>query len=1801
MQWNNRLKNCLPLLVLLLPLRGSLAQGQGVNVLTRNYNNQRTGANLSETALNVSNVAPSQFGKLFMLPVDDQIYAGVLYVAGLQIAGGTHNVIYVESMNNSVYAFDADSPGAPLWSRNFNGSGQPSSSADVGGNCSPYNDFRGDIGIVGTPVIDASAGTIYFVTRAVLNGTTIQSLHALNITNGEDQPNSPQVIQASVPGNGDGGTSVVFNPQMQNQRPALALSQGVVYIAWASYCDTPPFHGWVLAYNSTSLAQLAAFNVTPNGSEGGIWMAGAGPVFDTAGNIYYALGNGTSDGATDFGESMVHLAPNSLTIADYFTPSNFNSLNASDLDFGSSGPSILPGTTFLVSGGKEGKLYLLSTANLGQEANGDVQIPQVFQAVDLTVRPSATHHIHNASPSWNSPEGLNVYVWGENDFLHAFQFNTSTQTLNTTAYATGSVLPPQGMPGGMLTISASASQAGTGIVWASVPRNGDANQDTAPGNLYAFNAENLNLLYASTAAGDDLLNFSKGSAPIVANGKVYVGSLSKFVEVYGLKTSGVYSQDLALNQTATGSAPCTPAETPSQAVNGSFSGGLDDKWCSSAANPYLLVDLGSPQNISRFVVEHAGAGGEALSLNTAAFNIQISSDGVNFTTVVSVTGNVDSITTHDIAPTIARYVQLNIVSATLSGNPPASIYEFQVFGPATGGSSDFSLSEESTWQAVNAGGAVSYTALVGPLYRFSGTVTLSAGGLPPGAAASFSPASVSGSGSSTLSILTASSTPVGAYTVTITGVSGTLQHSGNVTLLVDEPSSSVNLAAAYNRIGILTDGSASSSTGLDQFGNGYSANLLGASVYFEGLSFTLGPANAPDVVTSATIPLPAGSYSTLAMLGTAINGSQTSQTFVVHYSDGTTSTFVQSLSDWGLPQNFAGESVAATMQYRDSVNGTQNFATFYLYGYSFALNSAKTATSITLPNNGNVAVLAITLSGGAPSAGFSLSAAPASQTVTVGGTANYTATLGALNGFTGTVTLSASGLPAGITASFNPASIVGAGTSAVSLQTTGSTPSGTYMVALTGTSGTLQQTSTVTLVVNAAGSGGGAVNLASAYNRSGIVTDGSVYTSGGLDGLGYAYSSNLLGSTVSFDGSSFTLGPANARDAVSSTTIPLPPGSYSTLAMLATAVNGNQPSQTFVVNYSDGSSSPFARSLSDWYTPQGYAGESEAVTMAYRDMSNGTQDNRTFYLYGYSFALNNAKTASSITLPSNSNVVVLAITLTGGTPAAGFSLSASPGSQTVTAGGTAAYTATVGALNGFTGTVALSAGGSPSGTTASFNPASIAGAGASALSLATSGSTPAGTYTVTLTGTSGTLQQSSTVTLVVNAAGSSVESVNLASLYNRSGIVTDGSTFTSGGLDLYGNAYSANLLGSLLTLGPANAPDAVTSTTIPLPAGSYSTLTLLGTAVNGNQPSQTFIVHYSDGSTSTFLQSLSDWYTPQNYAGESETMTMAYRDVYNGTEDHRTHYLYGYSFALNSAKTASSITLPNNENVVALAITLTGATAAPGFSLSVAPGSGTVTAGGTASYTATIGALNGFMGTVALSAGGLPSGTTASFNPASIVGAGTSTLSFATTGSTPAGTYTVTLTGTSGTLQQSGTVTLVVNAAASIGGPVSLAAVYNRSGIVTDGSTFTSGGLDLYGNAYSANLLGSSFTLGPANTPDAVTSTTIPLPAGSYSTLAMLGTAVNGNQPSQTFVVNYSDGSTSTFLQSLSDWYTPQNYAGESEALTMAYRDMSNGTEDHRTFYLYGYSFALNNAKTATSITLPNNGNVVVLGISVAP
>jgi hypothetical protein len=357
--------------------------------------------------------------------------------------------------------------------------------------------------------------------------------------------------------------------------------------------------------------------------------------------------------------------------------------------------------------------------------------------------------------------------------------------------------------------------------------------------------------------------------------------------------------------------------------------------------------------------------------------------------------------------------------------------------------------------------------------------------------------------------------------------------------------------------------------------------------------------------------------------------------------------------------------------------------------------------------------------------------------------------------------------------------------------------------------------------------------------------------------------------------------------------------------------------------------------------------------------------------------------------------------------------------------------------------------------------------------------------------------------------------VSLSSLFNRTGIYKDGSIFSnSSGLDGLGHAYSNNLLGTSVSyggnpyaIGPDGANDAVrvASQVVTLPTGSYSTLSFLATAVNGNQTNLTFTVTYTDNSTQQFTRSFSDWHTPQSYTGESQAVTMNYGDLYTGGKDSRNYYLYAYSFQLTSGKQVKSVTLPNTPNVELLAMDLT------------------------------------------------PTGVA----------------------------------------------------------QVNLSSAFNRTGIYNDGSTFSSNsGLDGLGHAYSANLLGSSVTyggnsyaIGPAGSSDAVrvASQVITLPSGNYSYLSFLATAVNGNQTNLTFTVTYTDNTTQTFTQSFSDWHTPQNYSGESQAVAMSYGNLYSGGKDSRNYYLYAYSFPLNSGKQVKSVTLPNTPNVELFAMDLIP
>jgi hypothetical protein len=587
------------------------------------------------------------------------------------------------------------------------------------------------------------------------------------------------------------------------------------------------------------------------------------------------------------------------------------------------------------------------------------------------------------------------------------------------------------------------------------------------------------------------------------------------------------------------------------------------------------------------------------------------------------------------------------------------------------------------------------------------------------------------------------------------------------------------------------------------------------------------------------------------------------------------------------------------MAYRIMPNGSLDNRTFFLYGYSFALNSAKTVASLVLPANTHVVVLAIDLSASGsppPPSAATPSFSPAPGTYSPGQQ----------------VSLADTTSGAAIHYTLDNTTPTASSTLFTGPITLNSTTTIKAIAVANGFSNSAVATGTYTIT---GGGGGGptAVNLASAANVDAFVNDGTAVPNGGIDGLGFAYSAKLLGTSIAWNGNTYSLLGAGVPDAVRNQTITLPAGNFSTLSLLGTGVNGNQPNQTFTVNYTDGTRSTFTQSVSDWHTPQSYTGESQALQMAYRIMPNGSLDNRTFFLYGYSFALNSAKTVASVVLPANTHVVVLAIDLSGsGSPpppsAATPTFSPAPGTyspgQQVSLADTTSGAAIHYTLDNTTPTASSTLFTGP----ITLNSTTIIKAIAVASGFSNS-AVASGTYTIN------------------GGGGGGPTAVDLSSAANVNAFVNDGTAVPNGGIDGLGFAYSAILLGTSVvwngntySLLGAGVPDAVRNKTITLPAGNFSTLSLLGTGVAGNQPNQTFTVNYTDGTHDTFTQSLSDWFTPQNFSGESKALQMAYRIMPSGALDNRTFYLYGYSFAVNPAKTVASIVLPANNRVVILAI-----------------------------------------------------------------------------------------------------------------------------------------------------------------------------------------------------------------------------------------------------------------------------------------
>jgi len=687
------------------------------SVLTYHNGNAREGRNSAEKLLTPANVNPTQFGKLFTVAVDGYVYAEPLVLAGVHIGGGTHNVVYVATSHDSVYALDGNS-GAVYWRQNLIPAGGRTvvEPTDIAPGCDL---IPPEVGIVGTPVIDPATHTLYVVATSVTNGTFAQYLHALDAVTGAEKFGGPVEIQASVPGTGIDAVAgkVTFNARQEVQRAGLLLSGGLVSIAWTSHCDIEPWHGWVMGYDATTLKQTAVLNTSPNGSAAGIWMGGGALAADAGGTILFATGNGTWDGITEFGDSLVKVGPpnaGTYPVLDYFTPFNQSILSIQDLDLGSGAPILLPalpsGEELLTHMGKTGTTFVVDENDMGKYCRNLLppctsSDPQIVEELVSVIR-----GVWGTPAYWNG----NLYFSPSGGHMSAFSFNTLTGAVST--YPTSQT--PEIFVYGAPIPSVSANGTEAGIVWG-LQGAGKTETCSAGGLncaiLYAYDATNLSgLLYSSNFAGNnrDVLGGSvRFATPTIANGKVYVGS------------------------------------------------------------QYAVSAFGE-----------------------------------------------------------------------LAGQP---------FG--------------------------------------------------------------------------------------------------------------VSLKSVANVFGLAKRGAAVTDGGLDHHGDAYPSQLLGSSLAWSNATFLLGSPGPNSAATSTIIPLPAGEDSTLSLLATGVDGAQAGQTFIVTYTDGTTTSFTQSLSDWHTPQNFSGESVAYAMDYRITHTGNIEPGAIYVYGYTFALDATKKVSRLTLPKNSNVVVLAVDL------------------------------------------------------------------------------------------------------------------------------------------------------------------------------------------------------------------------------------------------------------------------------------------------------------------------------------------------------------------------------------------------------------------------------------------------------------------------------------------------------------------------------------------------------------------------------------------------------------------------------------------------------------------------------------------------------------------------------------------------------------------------------------------------------------------------------------------------------------------------
>jgi hypothetical protein len=580
-------------------------------------------------------VNDTHFGLIHKIALDDQPYASPLIYTGLTIAGGVHNVVYMETANNSVYALDATT-GAQLWHVTL---GTAAVHGDgTSGNC---NDESGKWGIIGTPVISPANSCLYVdaITKGSYGdaaGVLNHRLHKLDLATGNEDAGSPVLVT---------GTS--FVPGNENQRPALLNANGKIYVCFGSHCDSTPSNGRIFAFDANTLAKTNEFDPSvPGGSAtlDSIWQSGQGPAADSSGNIYFYTGNGTWDGVNNFAMSALKMSP-TLGLSSWFTANDYVNLNNNDEDLSSGGCMVMPGTGYIVGGGKTGKIYVLNPASLGGVSTNDANAIQVFQATSSNS--GFEDKIHGSPAYFVNSTGPAIYLWGANDHGRCFQYVNGK--FNTTASSVTAInLPEFNMTGNGecgASISISANGTTNGIAWAYGVLSGDANNGTEPGVLLAYDANNLGTqLWTSqdNASRDSMGNLAKYSYPVIANGLVYISE-------WGTASTG----------------------TGGLCIYGPISGG---------GGTGTTVSLSSSFNIAGLYTDGTtfsgtgglDAGGHAYSATLLGSSVTWS--GVNFAIGAANANNVVTSTGQVITLPSGSFTSLNLLATAINGNQASQTF-----------------------------------------------------------------------------------------------------------------------------------------------------------------------------------------------------------------------------------------------------------------------------------------------------------------------------------------------------------------------------------------------------------------------------------------------------------------------------------------------------------------------------------------------------------------------------------------------------------------------------------------------------------------------------------------------------------------------------------------------------------------------------------------------------------------------------------------------------------------------------------------------------------------------------------------------------------------------------------------------------------------------------------------------------------------------------------------------------------------------------------------------------------------------